>query len=220
MYWLGHASFCLESPAGVRLVTDPFGPEVLPPPEISADIVTVSHEHYDHNHLKTVKGNPDIWRGLTAQGKDWEKFDKTYKDIHAYTVATYHDEARGAKRGKNAVFVIEMGELRLVHLGDLGHLLNEEQVEQIGRVDVLMVPVGGNFTIDADQAWQVVESLKPGVVMPMHYLAEGMQDFPIAPLSDFTTGHSNVRHLGAVKIDFATQTLPSSTEIWVMDRIG
>jgi L-ascorbate metabolism protein UlaG (beta-lactamase superfamily) len=125
----------------------------------------------------------------------------------------------GAKRGKNAVFVFEMGELRLAHLGDLGHLLNEDQVEQIGRVDVLMIPVGGTFTIDAGQAWQVVASLKPRVVVPMHYLAAGMQDFPIAPVSKFTSGHTNVRHLGAVKIDLTAQALPSNTEIWVMDAI-
>ncbi|NLW07536.1 MAG: MBL fold metallo-hydrolase [Clostridia bacterium] len=219
MYWLGHASFLLESPAGVRLVTDPFGPEVLPVPDVSADIVTVSHEHFDHNHLKTVKGDPQVWRGLTADGKDWEKLDKTYKDIRAYTVATYHDEAMGAKRGKNAVFVFEIGKLRLAHLGDLGHVLNEEQVKEIGSIDVLMLPVGGTFTIDADQAWQVVEALKPRVVVPMHYLLDGMKDFPIAPVSNFTGGHANVRQLGAVKIDRTAEALPSSTEIWVLDPI-
>jgi len=217
MYWLGHASFYLESPAGVRLVTDPFGPEVFPVPGVTADVVTISHEHFDHNHLNGIKGNPEIWRGLTPDGKTWEKVDKTYKDIHAYTVATYHDEAAGAKRGKNAVFVLDMGELRLVHLGDLGHVLNEEQVRQIGRVDVLMVPVGGTFTINADQAWQVVEALKPRVVVPMHYLVKGMKDFPISGVDAFTAGHANVRYLGPVKIDLSPQQLPSTPEIWVFE---
>lgn len=219
MFWLGHASFYLESPAGVRLVTDPFGPDVLPVVEVSADIITVSHEHFDHNHIEAVKGSPEVWRGLASGGKEWAKFDKTYKDVHAYTVATYHDQAEGAKRGKNAVFVLEIGELRLAHLGDLGHILNEEQVKQIGHVDLLMVPVGGNFTINAEQAWQVVEALNPRVVVPMHYLVKGIKDFPIAPVSVFTARHTNVRNLGPVKIDLG-QPLPSTMEIWVLEPSG
>lgn len=216
MRWLGHASFYLESPAGVRLVTDPYGPQVSPAaPVVMADVVTVSHEHFDHNYLDNIKGNPEVWRGLTPDG-DWARVDRTFKDVRAYTVPTYHDEAAGAKRGKNAVFVLEVGDLRLAHLGDLGHVLNDEQVQRIGRLDVLMIPVGGYFTIDANQAWQVVAALKPRVVLPMHYLVPGMQGFPIAGVDDFTAGRANVRRFGEGQIDLRPENLPAETEVWVL----
>lgn len=216
MRWLGHACFYLESPAGVRLVTDPYGPQVSPAaPVVTADVVTVSHEHFDHNYLDNIKEDPEVWRGLTPRG-DWAKVDRTLKDVHAYTVPTYHDDVAGAKRGKNAIFVLEIGDLRLAHLGDLGHVLNDEQVQQIGRLDVLMIPVGGYFTIDADKAWQVVAALKPRVVVPMHYLVPGMQGFPIAGVDAFTAGRANVRRLGEGKIDLWTENLPAETEVWVL----
>ncbi|MDK2820332.1 MAG: hypothetical protein PWP31_297 [Clostridia bacterium] len=216
MRWLGHASFYLESPEGVRLVTDPFGPEVFPVPSVNADIVTISHEHFDHNHLDGIKGEPQVWRGLTPDGADWENFDKSFKDIHAYTVPAYHDKNEGSQRGKNAVFVLEMGDMRLVHLGDLGHLLNEEQVKQIGRVDLLMLPVGGYFTIDAEEAWQIIEALKPKVIVPMHYLVEGMENFPIAGVDNFLGDRKNVRHFE--EIDLSSVKLPEQQEIWVFER--
>ncbi|AKX93475.1 MBL fold metallo-hydrolase [Moorella thermoacetica] len=216
MRWLGHSSFYLETPAGVRLVTDPYGPQVSPAaPVVTADVVTVSHEHFDHNYLNNIKGNPEVWRGLTPEG-DWAKVNVTFKDVHAYTVPVYHDDAGGAKRGKNAIFVLEVGDLRLAHLGDLGHVLNDEQVHKIGRVDVLMIPVGGYFTIDAAQAWQVVEVLKPRVVLPMHYLVPGMQGFPIAGVDEFTAGRANVRRFGEGKIDLRAESLPQETEVWVL----
>ncbi|MDN5326583.1 MAG: hypothetical protein PWP41_1279 [Moorella sp. (in: firmicutes)] len=216
MRWLGHASFYLETPAGVRLVTDPYGPQVLPAaPVVTADVVTVSHEHFDHNHLDNIKGNPEVWRGLTPGG-DWARINVTFKDVHAYTVPVYHDDAGGTKRGKNAIFVLEVGDLRLAHLGDLGHVLNNEQVRQIGRTDVLMIPVGGYFTIDASQAWQVVEALKPRVVLPMHYLVPGMQGFPIAGVDEFTAGRVNVRRFGEEKIDLRPDSLPQETEVWIL----
>ncbi|BCV20756.1 MBL fold metallo-hydrolase [Moorella sp. Hama-1] len=199
------------------MVTDPYGPQVSPAaPVVTADVVTVSHEHFDHNYLDNIKGEPQIWRGLTPDGATWEKVDRTYKDVHAYTVPTYHDEASGAKRGKNAVFVLEIGNLRLVHLGDLGHVLSDDQVQSIGRVDVLMIPVGGYFTIDADQAWQVVAALKPRVVLPMHYLVPGMQGFPIAGVDVFTAGRANVRRYGEGQVDLRPENLPAETEVWVL----
>ncbi|WP_258360072.1 MBL fold metallo-hydrolase [Moorella sulfitireducens] len=216
MRWLGHASFYLETPAGVRLVTDPYGPQVSPAaPVVTADVVTISHEHFDHNYLDNIKGNPEVWRGLTPDG-DWAQIDCTFKDVRAYTVPTYHDDAAGAKRGKNAVFVLEAGNLRLAHLGDLGHILNDDQVQKIGRLDVLMIPVGGHFTIDAAQAWQVVEALKPRVVLPMHYLVPGMQGFPIAGVDEFTAGRANVRRFGEGRIDLRAEDLPAETEVWVL----
>ncbi len=217
MRWLGHASFYLESPAGVRLVTDPYGPQVSPAaPVVTADVVTISHEHFDHNYLENIKGNPQVWRGLTPDGSDWSGLEQTFKDVYAYTVPAYHDDAAGNKRGKIAIFVFEIGNLRLAHLGDLGHLLDEEQVQKIGRLDVMMIPVGGYFTIDAGQAWQVVGALKPRVVVPMHYLVPGLQGFPIVGVDAFTAGRANVRRLGEGKIDIWKEKLPAETEVWVL----
>lgn len=218
MYWLGHACFYLESPESVRVVTDPYGPDVHPAaPVVNADIVTISHNHYDHNYLKGVEGANRIWIGVSPGGDNWEKVDERYKDVRAYTVPTYHDEVGGAKRGKNAIFVLEMGDLRLVHLGDLGHVLNDEQVNQIGHVDILMVPVGGTFTVDAGQAWQIVEALKPRVTVPMHYLIEGIKDLPIAGVDEFIAGRGNTRYFGTDKVDLSPENLPSKAEVWVLD---
>ncbi|MGB9661438.1 MAG: MBL fold metallo-hydrolase [Moorellaceae bacterium] len=215
--WLGHASFYLTTPAGVRIVTDPYGPEVSPSAQtVDADIVTVSHEHWDHNYLEGVKGYSQVLRGLTAEGEEWNKVDLTFKDVHIYTVPTYHDDVQGEKRGKNAVFVLEVGDMRLAHLGDLGHLLDAEKCEKIGPLDVLMVPVGGYFTIDAAEAWQVVASLRPRLVLPMHYLTSGMRGFPIAGVDEFTSGRANVRHLGRSEIEVDKEALPPETEVWVL----
>lgn len=215
--WLGHASFYLVTPQGVRVVTDPYGPDVSPAAqEVEADLVTVSHEHWDHNYLQGVKGDPVVLRGLTAEGEGWNEVDATLKDVHTYTVPTYHDEVQGEKRGKNAVFVLEIGDLRLVHLGDLGHLLDEEQCRKIGKPDILMVPVGGYFTIDAGEAWQIVESLQPRLVLPMHYLTPGMRGFPIAGVDEFTSGRANVRHLGRGEVEVDKAGLPPETEVWVL----
>lgn len=215
--WLGHASFYITTPAGVRVVTDPYGPDVSPAAKVvEADVVTISHEHWDHNYLQGVKGDPQILRGLTAEGEDWNKVDTTFKDIHVYTVPAYHDEVQGEKRGKNAIFVLEIGDLRLAHLGDLGHVLDAEQCQKIGQLDILMVPVGGYFTIDSRDAWKLVEALKPRLVLPMHYLTAGMRGFPIAGVDEFTSGRANVRHLGRNEVEVDKPTLPPETEVWVL----
>lgn len=219
--WLGHASFLFTTPQRVRVLTDPYGPEVSPAAkEVEADVVTVSHEHFDHNYLAGVKGQPLIWRGLKDDGQDWNEVNETFKDLHAYTVPVYHDEVQGEKRGKNAIFVFEAGDLRLAHLGDLGHVLEVQHAEKVGPLDVLMVPVGGYFTIDAREAWQVVGLLKPRLVIPMHYLTPGMRGFPIAKVDEFTSGRANVRHLGVSEVEINKENLPLETEVWVLSLNG
>lgn len=217
MQWLGHASFYFTSPQGIRVITDPYGPQIIPGvPTVEADLVTISHEHWDHNYIQGVTGQPEIWRGLTADGNDWQQIEATLKDVHGFTVPVYHDDSQGSKRGKNSVFVLEMGELRLAHLGDLGHILTEEQCQRIGSLDVLMIPVGGYFTIGPEEAWQIVEMLRPRLVLPMHYLVGGMQGFPITGVDRFTAGRANVRHLGQAEIDLRKENLPEETEVWVL----
>lgn len=159
--WLGHACFKLTSEKGTVIVTDPFDESVgYPMPNVKADIVTSSHSHFDHNYFKAVKGNFDI---VDTVG------EHNIKGINIKGVNTFHDDEHGAKRGKNIVFVFDIDGIRVCHMGDLGHVLTEKQVEEIGPVDVLLIPVGGYYTIDAKQAVEVMNQLKPKITIPMHY---------------------------------------------------
>ena len=178
--WFGQSCFLIETAAGTRVVTDPLpkgiGYEL--PAGLRADAVTISHEHPDHNNLALITGRPRVFRGLTADKKGWTKIDDKVKDITIRSVGTYHDDKRGAERGLNAVFVFESGGLRIAHLGDLGHTLDDEQLEAIGSVDVLLVPVGGGTTLDAYQATRVIDQLHPRLmIIPMHYTPEALDLF-------------------------------------------
>src|SRR5580765_1346653 len=157
--WYGQSCFLLETAAGTRIVMDPIpkgiGYEL--PQGLKADVVTISHEHYDHNNVAFVTGKSRVIRGLTADKKGWSRVDEKVKDVSIRTVGVYHDAERGAKRGLDTVFIFEVGGVRIAHLGDLGDVLNDDQLAAIGAVDVLLIPVGGTFTIDALKAQQVVE---------------------------------------------------------------
>src|SRR3954471_8012122 len=198
--WYGHSFFQLTNTAGTRVVFDPHAiPEYGAPP-IPADIVVMSHDHNDHNR-KEVLANADsrdlkAFLGVVTKGKgsDWAKIDATVKDVKIRNVPTYHDEEEGAKRGKNSVFVVEADGLKFVHLGDLGHELTEEQVRAVGPVDVLMIPVGGIYTINGEAAKKVVAQLKPRLfVIPMHFGTKVYTDLP-GP-DEFLDGQKNVRDL-------------------------
>lgn len=162
--WLGHSCFLLTSNTGIRIITDPFNEEVgYPLPKTAADIVTTSHDHYDH-------GNVDVVSGYSVHVKDPGTYN--CKGIDVKGVATFHDENGGKLRGKNTVFTFTIDGIRVCHLGDLGHTLSEQQIGEIGRIDVLLVPVGGIYTIDGTTAVKVVNSLSPAISIPMHYQTE------------------------------------------------
>ena len=157
--WLGHSCFRLKG-SEATVITDPYAPDsgyTLGKPK--ADIVTVSHQHSDHNY---VQGVPDA-RVISGPG------EYEISNVLVIGMATYHDDAQGAQRGKNTVYLIEMDEVTVCHLGDLGHVLTSEQTEELDNVDVLLIPVGGVYTIDARLAAEVVRQLDPKVVIPMHY---------------------------------------------------
>lgn len=158
--YLGHSSFLLESLGGTRIVTDPYPQSVMPHPVVSCDLVTLSHHHFDHDDVSQVAGNPLVYDGL-------EKL--TVGDVSLYGVDSFHDDVKGQKRGKNTIYVFEMDGLRLAHLGDLGTALVEEQIEKIGKLDYLFIPVGGTYTIDPEQAAFVARQLNAKKVVPMHY---------------------------------------------------
>jgi len=174
--WLGHSCFKLTSEKGTVVVTDPFDESVgYPMPNVKADIVTSSHSHFDHNYFKAIKGNFEIVDSLGEQN---------IKGIKIKGVSTYHDEEGGTKRGKNIVFVFDIDGIRIAHLGDLGHVLTDMQIKEIGKVDIILIPVGGFFTINAKKAVEVMNQLSPKITIPMHYKTEFI-NFPIDTVDNF-----------------------------------
>ncbi len=205
--WLGHASFLITSDSGVKIVTDPYKPDDrLHYGEIneSADIVTVSHDHSDHGNVAAVKGNPKV-----------VKANAEVKGIKFRGIAAFHDAAGGKNRGKNSIFCFEVDGVKVCHLGDLGHGLTSEQVAAVGSVDVLLLPVGGFYTIDAAVASRVAEQLKPKVVIPMHFKTNKC-DFPITGVSEFLQGKKDIRQSDASEVEFKVGKLPPTTQITVL----
>ena len=201
--WLGHAAFLITSKTGTRIITDPYAPgDDLCYGEInqSADIVTVSHLHHDHNNTATVGGSPAVVRSTSI-----------VKDIQFTGVATYHDDALGQDRGDNTVFCFTIDGVRICHLGDLGHPLDERQRAEIGNIDVLLIPVGGRFTIDPGTATRVVTQLKPRAVIPMHF-ANNKCKFLTSGVDDFLRGKKNVKQLNSSEVKFGAYELPAETQ--------
>ena len=204
--WLGHSCFLISSKGGTRIITDPYavgGGINYSPIEETADVVVVSHRHDDHSNVSAVQGKPEVVRGNGT---------KTAKDIQFKGIATYHDTSQGKQRGPNTVFCFTVDDIKLCHLGDLGHVLSPGQVSGIGAVDILFVPVGGFYTIDASIASQVCEQLKPKVVIPMHFKTPSC-DYPIAGVDEFLKGKKNVRKIGDSEVEFDREKLPATTEI-------
>lgn len=202
--WLGHASFLIES-GGSGLVTDPYDGIGLTFPEVSADVVTSSHGHFDHCATHLVAGEPVV---VSSAGEH---------EIMPFRITgfpTFHDDADGSKRGSNIAFMIEAEGLRVCHLGDLGHALSDRDISALGRIDVLMIPVGGTYTIDSAVAAKVVESLQPGFVLPMHYKIKGLS-LPIAGVVDFTNRFPNTSE--ADFLDLRAGELSEETEIVVLE---
>lgn len=175
--WFGQA--CFEISDSVTIVTDPHdGDSVgLGAPDTEGDIVTISHEHFDHASGEDLAAKPDS-ESVRGTGS------RTVKGIEIQGTDSYHDKVEGSARGENTVFSFTVDGLRICHLGDLGHLLSEKKAKEIRPVDVLLIPVGGRFTIDGGEAAKVVEQLGPRVVVPMHYKVEGLE-VPISGPDDF-----------------------------------
>ena len=182
--WLGHSCFRLKGKQA-SVITDPYSPATgYTLGKVTADIVTVSHPHPGHSYIEGVSGEPRI---LKSPGE--------YEAAGVFTggVHTFHDGEKGAQRGKNTVFVIDIDDVMICHLGDLGHVLTAEQVAEIDGVDILLVPVGGGSTIDAVQAAQVVRQLEPKIVIPMHYKTDNMK-------KDLETADRFLKEMGVKEI--------------------
>ena len=207
--YFGHASFLVTTDNGTRIITDPYEPgsfdgavKYLPIAE-EADIVFVSHAHADHNHTASVYGNPQVVDKAGANN---------IRGIDILGVPTYHDASEGSERGSNIIFRFEADGLVLCHMGDIGHALDNALAHQLTPVDILMMPVGGFFTIDCSEADSLIDSLMPELVIPMHYKTDGV-DFPIAPVNDFLCGRKEVLWEEGSEVEVTAGNLPEGVMV-------
>lgn len=206
--WLGHSCFLLTSGSNVKILTDPFDDTIgydLPVEE--ADIVTTSHKHYDHNNIEVARGD---FTHLDSPGKH------EVKGITITGVSTWHDDAKGSKRGENIVYIFEIDGLRVCHCGDLGHVFSPQQVAEAGHVDILLVPVGGIYTVDAFEALKIVKQLKPAVTIPMHFKTEALS-FSIDTVDNFLTAAKTGERAGRQEMEFSKENITNMPEILVLD---
>ncbi|MDB5310538.1 MAG: Zn-dependent hydrolase [Gemmataceae bacterium] len=198
--WYGQSFFQIETSGGQKIVIDPHAIPTFGTPRVSAGVVLISHEHNDHNQPEVLEDatTARVFRGLivSKDGRktDWNRVDEKVLQTRVRSLATYHDAVSGMQRGKNTVWVVEADGLVFCHLGDLGHQLTPEQVKAVGKVDVLMVPVGGIYTINGEVAKKVVDQIKPRLyVLPMHYGVPGYDDI-LGP-DEFLEGQKNKKML-------------------------
>ena len=176
--YMGHSQFLLEDRYGTRILTDPYDGAVgYPMADVRADVVTVSHSHGDHSFVSKVTGQPVVI--------DREGTASPAPDVTVRAVSCWHDPCRGQKRGPNLMMNICLDGIRVLHLGDLGHIPTPEMVSQAGPCDILLVPVGGFFTVDAEQAKKICALFSPGIVIPMHFRTGFNASWPIADEKPF-----------------------------------
>ncbi len=184
--WLGHSSFLIEDSKGRKILMDPFdesvGYNVF---QGSVDLVTISHHHFDHDYTKQVEYKNII--------------DKVgffnLSDIPIMGIPSYHDKVKGAKRGENIIFILQIDGYRICHLGDLGYILSAEEVKELGNIDILLIPIGGNYTINGKEAYEVAKSIKSHIVVPMHYKTPALS-FQLEGLESFLTFMKNGEKVG------------------------
>ena len=212
--WYGHSAFLITSDQGTKIITDPYEPGAFGGQlsygkiKDQVDIVLTSHDHADHNYTKDLPGTPQVVKGSGS---------KTIKGVSMKGVSTYHDSSKGSERGANTIFTLKIDNIQLCHLGDLGHLLSDKELAEIGPVDILLIPVGGFFTIDPKEATRVAEQIKPKILIPMHFKTEKC-GFPISPVEDFLKGKTNTKRPKASEAAFDKTTLPQQMEIVVLEH--
>jgi len=204
--WHGHS--CWEITNDITLVTDPHdGRSIgIPAPSVQGDIILVSHNHYDHNSgVKSVEKEDSK---IILDGRK-----RTIDNVTIKGIESFHDEAGGAKRGNNLMFKFEMDDIKFCHLGDLGHDLDDKAIENIGEVDVLFIPIGGTFTLDDKQAWNVIKKIKPRIIIPMHYKIGGLS-LPISGIDAFLEQNPYKTLPVGNEIDIEKEDMPEEPEVW------
>lgn len=211
IYWYGQACFKLKGKTA-SVVIDPFSPEATGlklPKDLEASVVLQSHEHQDHNNVGAVTGNSMVFYGPG---------EYEVKGIAVTGIASFHDSTEGSERGKNTIFNVSIDGLNVLHLGDLGQSkLTEEQIANIGQVDILLVPVGGVFTIDSQQALEIISQLEPKIVIPMHYFIEGLK-YELEPVEKFLKQMGSEAVAPVAKLSITKDKLPEETEVVVLSK--
>jgi L-ascorbate metabolism protein UlaG (beta-lactamase superfamily) len=211
IFWLGHSCFQLRG-KNVTLITDPFTPQQgYSLGKINAPIVTVSHNHAGHNYVQGVGGNPRVVRGPG---------EYEISDVLITGVAAFHDSKRGQERGRNTIYVIHMDDLVICHLGDLGHTLQEAQLEEVADADILLIPIGGRNTINATQAAEVISQVEPRIVIPMHYRTEAIAGThpDLEPLDKFCREMGIEAVSPQPKLVVTRNSLPQETQVVILEQ--
>jgi L-ascorbate metabolism protein UlaG (beta-lactamase superfamily) len=216
--YYGQSFFVLTTPRGTRIALDPYGQIGYPLPSgVIANAVFITHEHGDHNNAGLIQGTPKVFRGLIPGG--WATIRERVGDALVYSVPSFHDAQGGTSpRGFNSLLVIETGGLRIAHLGDLGQpVLTDGQLKALGRIDVLIIPVGGGpFTINGEQASRITDMIRPRVVIPMHYKTAARPTWPGTDEQPFLVGKTQVDRPGHTT-SFTRGALPGSLQTVVMN---
>ncbi|EKD91161.1 MAG: hypothetical protein ACD_30C00040G0006 [uncultured bacterium] len=211
--WFGQAMFKLKGKQ-TQAIIDPFyseftGLKLPKPSELIADLALKTHDHEDHSNLKAIEGN-----SVKIEGPG----EYEVKGVAVTGVSVFHDSKNGEERGRNTVYNIEIDGVSVLHLGDLGHTLTQEQLEEIGPVDIVLIPVGGTYTIDAPVAAQVVSQLEPKIVIPMHFKIDGLK-FPLDGVDLF------LKEMGVGSIEpqnkfsITKDKLPDETQVIVLNKV-
>ena len=204
--WLGHSCFRIKGNQAV-IITDPFPPDFgYTLGKQTANIVTVSHQHPSHSYIEKIGGEPRIIKGPG---------EYEISNVLIIGIATFHDSVKGQSRGKNTVYLMEIDGVAVCHLGDLGHVLNDEQVEEMGNVDVLLLPVGGVNTINAAMASEVIRKIEPKAVIPMHYKTPALKR-ELDPVDSFLKEMGTGQVEPRPKISFTRTNLPPNTQVFVL----
>ncbi len=211
--WLGHSCFKVTLKNSKKVLFDPFDKTVgYPYNDIEADVVVVSHDHYDHNDLSHVKGDYDVVKteGIHNIG-----------DFTIECIKTWHDCSQGRQRGENLVSLVSRAGISLCHMGDIGCMPPKEMFEKLDGVDILLIPVGGTFTIDAKEALEICERVSPNIIIPMHFKTP-VSKMNIAPIDDFleaAASEYDVSRLGKCSFEIDKTTLKKRTRIVVMEYL-
>ena len=210
--YFGHNFFLITTNKGTRIVTDPLGPGWYPNPNVTADVVTVGKEQFNHNAVQIVRGNPLILRALKNYGDDWNKVSMSFKDTFIYNVPI-HQNAEFIEGIHGSAFVFDLGPLCIAHLGDLSQKLNEQQIKAFGKVDVALTPIGGRRTMGPDLAREVLAQLKPKIAIPMHHREN------LYLVQQFSAG-LKTQSLKSDTLAVSKDALPSSLEVRVLQPRG
>ncbi len=210
IYFYGQALVKLKGKNATAII-DPFKEDFVGlklPKDLAADLAIMTHNHDDHNNLNAIT---DAVLKITGPG------EYEVKGISVTGVSTFHDMEQGAQRGRNTVYNIGIDGLNVVHLGDLGHKLSEEEVDEIGSTDILLVPVGGTYTIDAKLASDIVSQLEPKIIIPIHYKLPGLK-FELAPVEDFLKEMGFENAAPAPKLSITKDKLPEEMQVVLLAK--